>query len=158
MPKTQTGLGFKDLSIFNNALWPKQTWRPLHDTQSLFYVVFKAKFFSNYSVMEAKTLNNASYAWKSILKGREVIKKGAAWKKIWSLNVPAKVKHRTWHACQNSLPTKTNLVKHNVFTDGQIYKLHQEDMIPFTAAKNQRLFGMQFHYGTMILSNKVIAS
>ena len=47
------------------------------------------------------------------------------------MNVPAKVKHLTWHACQNSLPTKTNLVKHNVLTDGlcEIYKLHQEDMI-----------------------------
>lgn len=30
--------------------------------------------------------------------------------------------------------------------------------VPFTAAKNWRLFGMQFHYGTMVLSNKVIAS
>ena len=31
-------------------------------------------------MMEAKTSSNASYAWKSILKGREVIKKGAAWR------------------------------------------------------------------------------
>ena len=30
--------------------------------------------------MEAKTLNNASYAWKSIIKGRDVMKQGAVWR------------------------------------------------------------------------------
>ena len=30
--------------------------------------------------MEAKTLNNASYAWKSIIKGRDIMKQGAVWR------------------------------------------------------------------------------
>ena len=64
-PKTQGGMGFKDLSLFNDALLAKHTWRLLHDTSSLFYRVFKAKFFPNTSVMEAKVPANASYAWKS---------------------------------------------------------------------------------------------
>ena len=79
-PKSQGGMGFKDLAMFNDALLAKQTWRLLHDTQSLFYKVFKAKFFPNTSVMEARASSNASYAWKSILKGRDVIKHGAVWR------------------------------------------------------------------------------
>ena len=79
-PKTQGGMGFKDLSLFNDALLAKQTWRLLHDKSSLFYRVFKAKYFPNTSVMEAKIPANSSYAWKSIMKGSNVIKRGAKWR------------------------------------------------------------------------------
>ena len=50
--------------------------------------------------MEAKNPANASYAWKSILKGREVIKKGAAWRIGLGLSV------NVWG--ENWLPTKHN--------------------------------------------------
>ena len=73
-------MGFKDLSLFNDALLAKQTWRLLHDTNSLFYRVFKAKLFPNLSVMEATNLANALYAWKSLMQGREVIKRGGPWR------------------------------------------------------------------------------
>ena len=78
--KSQGGLGFKDLSHFNDALLTKQTWCLLHDKTSLFYRVFKAKFFPNCSVMEATTPSSAFYAWKSIIRGREVIRRGAIWR------------------------------------------------------------------------------
>ena len=64
-------MGFKNLSMFNDALLAKQTWRLLHNIQSLFYRVFKAKYFPNTTVMGGKNPNN-SYAWKSIIKGRDV--------------------------------------------------------------------------------------
>ena len=79
-PKTQGGIGFKDLYLFNDVLLAKQTWRLLHDKSSLFYRVFKAKYFPDTSVMEAKILANSSYAWKSIMKGRNVIKQCAKWR------------------------------------------------------------------------------
>ena len=47
---------------------------------SLFYRVFKAKYLPNSSVMEATNPSSSSYAWKSVLRGREVIKRGAIWR------------------------------------------------------------------------------
>ncbi|XP_075636752.1 uncharacterized protein LOC142608991 [Castanea sativa] len=93
--KDQGGMGFKGLTMFNEAMLAKLAWRLLHDDNSLFYRVFKARFFPRGSILEAK---DSSSAWKSILKGREVILKGALWKvgdgkkiRIWGDNwLPSK--------------------------------------------------------------------
>lgn len=77
-PKTQGGMSFKDLAIFNDAHLTKQAWHLLHDTYSLFYQVFKAKFFPNCSIMEATIPSSSLNAWKSIIKGREVNQRGVA--------------------------------------------------------------------------------
>ena len=84
------GMGFKDLILFNDALLAKQTWWLLTNTKSLFYKVFKAKFLPHWSILYAKESIAGSYAWKSIIKGRDVILNGAFWRvgdgrsiKIW---------------------------------------------------------------------------
>ena len=84
---------FKDLTTFNEAMLAKLVWRLLNDENSLFHRVFKARFFPRGSFLEAKDSPSASYAWRSILVGREVISKGALWRvgdgkqiKIWSDN------------------------------------------------------------------------
>ena len=79
-PKKEGGMGFKDLALFNDALLSKQAWRLLHNQNSLFYRIFKAKFFPNCSIMEATQSSSGSYAWQSILKGRDVLKRGARWR------------------------------------------------------------------------------
>ena len=83
-------MGFKDLALFNNALLAKQAWRLLHNKDSLLHRVFKSKFFPNCSFMEAPYSPSGSYTWRSILKGREVLVRGARWRvgngksiKIW---------------------------------------------------------------------------
>ena len=79
-PKNEGGLGFRDLSIFNDSLLAKQVWRLQTCENSLFYKVFKAKFFPNCSIMECVSFNKGSYAWKSILQSRHVIDVGAVWR------------------------------------------------------------------------------
>lgn len=69
-------MSFKDLTMFNEAMLAKLPWRLLHDDNPLFYRVFKARFFPRGSILEAKDSSSASYAWRSIFKGRDVISKG----------------------------------------------------------------------------------
>ena len=73
-------MGFKDLANFNDALLAKQAQRLLHNKNSLFYRVFKPKFFPNCSVLEATDSSLGSYAQRSILRGRDVLLQGARWR------------------------------------------------------------------------------
>ena len=78
--KTIEVLGFRDLTMFNDSLLPKQAWRLLYNKTSLFYKVFKARFFPNSSLMEAANSRIGSYTWKSILRGRDIIQRGGLWR------------------------------------------------------------------------------
>lgn len=40
------------------------------------------------------------------------------WKYIWQMNVPHKVLHFTWRSYKNILPTKDNLLRRKIVTDG----------------------------------------
>ena len=85
-----SGMSFQDLAMFNDSLLAKQVWRLLQNKTSIIYRVFKACFFPNCTIMEAKDLRSRSYSWRSILKGRDVIQRGSHWRigdgrkvKIW---------------------------------------------------------------------------
>ena len=72
-------MGFKELQKFNDAMLAKQVWRLLEEKNSLFHCFFKENFFPNGNIFTAKE-GSGSFAWKNILKGREVIQKGAKWR------------------------------------------------------------------------------
>ena len=72
-------MGFKDLEKFNEAMLAKQMWRLLTDHTSLFYKVFRAKYFPNGSVLDAKP-SSGSYAWQSIVKAKKLVQSGLLWR------------------------------------------------------------------------------
>ena len=73
------GLGFKEIEKFNDALLAKQVWRLINNPDSLCHKVFKARFFPDCSILEAQASSSGSYAWKSIISARDVIRKGMVW-------------------------------------------------------------------------------
>ena len=79
-PKEDGGLGFKEIEKFNEALLAKQVWRMMNNPDSMCFKVFKARVFPNCSILEANESKASSYAWKSILSAREVVKNGMVWR------------------------------------------------------------------------------
>ena len=77
--KSLGGMGFQELQKFNDAILGKQVWRLLQNQNSLFFKFFKTKIFPHGTIFDAKE-NKGSFAWKSILKGRDVIRQGLKWR------------------------------------------------------------------------------
>ena len=73
-------MGFKEIKKFNNALLSKQVWWLINNPTSLCYRVFKARFFPDCSILEARESVVGSYAWKSLLSARDVIHKRMIWR------------------------------------------------------------------------------
>ena len=59
--KYREGMGFRDISSFNQALVAKQGWRLIQYPNSLVVRVLKAKYFKNSHFLEAKTRSNPSF-------------------------------------------------------------------------------------------------
>ncbi|XP_004296207.1 PREDICTED: uncharacterized protein LOC101297422 [Fragaria vesca subsp. vesca] len=74
--KAEGGLGFRDMRLFNMALLAKQGWRLIRQPNSLLAQVLKARYFPSESFMEAEVAKGCSFTWRSILKGRDLLKKG----------------------------------------------------------------------------------
>lgn len=89
-PKSDGGLGYRDLRLFNDSLLAKQFWRLHCFPDSLLARSLKARYFPNTSIWEVKGGTNSSYAWRSIRSSRALVEAGVRWKisdgssvKIW---------------------------------------------------------------------------
>jgi len=75
-PKHLSGLGFRDIEIFNLCLLARQSWRILQNPASLSARLLKAIYFPNTSILEAELGTHPSQIWRSVLAGRDVLTQG----------------------------------------------------------------------------------
>ncbi|XP_057789599.1 uncharacterized mitochondrial protein AtMg00310-like [Salvia miltiorrhiza] len=78
--KGDGGLGFRDISLFNQAMLAKQAWRLTLNENSLLAHSLKARYHPRNDLLMTSNAHYPSFAWKSILVGRDLLVKGIAWK------------------------------------------------------------------------------
>lgn len=78
--KYNGGLRFRNVVFFNQSLLAKQAWRILTEPHSLASRIFMKKYYPNSSLLLANHGHNPSYIWRSILWGRDLIKKVLRWR------------------------------------------------------------------------------
>ncbi|KAM1207288.1 hypothetical protein ACFX13_008002 [Malus domestica] len=92
-PKSEGGLGFRDIESFNDALLGKQCWRIICNPDALWVKILKARYFPNCDFLQATRGSCPSWAWVSLLEGRKMLENGALWQigngetvKVWNDN------------------------------------------------------------------------
>jgi hypothetical protein len=78
-PKFLGGMGFRDFVIFNQAMLGKQCWCLLTDPSSLCARVLKGRYFPSSDFLSATKPKAASFTWRSILFGRDLLVRGIRW-------------------------------------------------------------------------------
>ena len=66
-PKDRGGMGLGIYKPLTQLCQQNKAWRLIHNNHSLFYRVYKARYFPNCLFMDAVLGNNPSYTWWSLL-------------------------------------------------------------------------------------------
>ncbi|KAL8112547.1 hypothetical protein AgCh_020026 [Apium graveolens] len=74
------GLGFRNFRDFNLAMLGKQCWRLIINPTNLVARIYKARYFKDSSLLEARLGNNPSFIWRSLLEARDVVLAGSRWR------------------------------------------------------------------------------
>lgn len=78
-PKENGGLGLRSMSKSNISFMAKMGWKLLTEPESLWASVLRGKFIQQTHFFDSQSSPQASYTWKSIQKGKELLKKGTRW-------------------------------------------------------------------------------
>jgi hypothetical protein len=73
-------MGFRNHHDFNQALLAKQAWRLVTSPNSLCARVLRARYYKSGDFMEARCPKNASFTWRSIIFGCDLLKEGLIWR------------------------------------------------------------------------------
>ena len=76
MSKKEGGMGFRDIENFNLALLGKQVWRIMQKPECLMARMLKRRYFNDTNILNATPQRKASFVWKSLMQGRDLIKRG----------------------------------------------------------------------------------
>lgn len=79
LPKYAGGLGFRDIETFNDSLLAKIGWRLIKEPNSLLAQVLRGKYYRDSNFLDCSIPTTASHGWRSILAGREILRKGLSW-------------------------------------------------------------------------------
>lgn len=74
--KSDGGQGFRDYEVFNQPLLAIQGRQMMTDPDSLCAHVLRARYFRNCDFMDASCPKRASFTWRGILFGRELLRAG----------------------------------------------------------------------------------
>ncbi|GLT53960.1 hypothetical protein SLA2020_271940 [Shorea laevis] len=80
LSKQSGGLGFRDLECFNRAMLAKQGGGSFITTRFFSCSGSKTKYYPQQDFMSATLGSRPSYAWRSILNSRSLLKEGLAWR------------------------------------------------------------------------------
>jgi hypothetical protein len=79
-PKSQGGMGFRDLRIFNQALLARQAWRLIKFPDSLCAQLLKSRYYPSGDLLDTAFIQNQSQTWQGVLHGLELLKEGIVWR------------------------------------------------------------------------------
>lgn len=78
--KSKSGLGFRDMKAFNQALLARQVWRLIQSPDSLCARMMNAKYYPRGHIIDTVFTGNASPTWRAVEHGLELLKKGIIWR------------------------------------------------------------------------------
>lgn len=78
-PKSAGGLGFREISQFNDALLAKLSWCILKNPNSLMAKTLLGKYCLHSPFLEVQQPSSSSHGWRGLLIGRDLLLKGLGW-------------------------------------------------------------------------------